>query len=306
MRDNPVKKKLLAGKPVFGTFGWEFLVPGLPMIAKSAGAEFLLMDMEHSGNDYDQIKAQAEMCRGIGIVPMARVATTQYQYVSRALDVGCMGVMVPMVNTAEQAEFFVSCTRYPPHGRRGAAFGFNHDDYEGGDISEKIRNLNERTLVMCLIETEEGIKNVDQIAAVPGVDVLWLGHFDLTNFLGIPAQFEHPTYVKAIEKMVNAARKHNKVLACMTGSEAWSREYWDKGFRLFAMGVDAHLLQGAIRTGIATLQSLAKAGDRMKPAQSRAPAQKEQSIQKQPRGRGTTQKKQPPRRQAARNGKTAQ
>ncbi|MEO8627056.1 MAG: hypothetical protein ABI612_03010, partial [Betaproteobacteria bacterium] len=69
MRENPVKKKLLSGQPVFGTFGWEFLVPGLPQIAKSAGAEFLLMDMEHAGTHYEQIKTQASLCRGIDIVP---------------------------------------------------------------------------------------------------------------------------------------------------------------------------------------------------------------------------------------------
>jgi 2-dehydro-3-deoxyglucarate aldolase/4-hydroxy-2-oxoheptanedioate aldolase len=163
-----------------------------------------------------------------------------------------------MVGSAEQAEFIVSCTRYPPEGRRGAAFGFAHDDYEAGSIAEKIRIAHERTLVICLIETAEGIQNIDKIAAVPGVDVLWLGHFDLTNFLGIPAQFDHPKYVKAIDKLVAAAKKHNKILACMTASEAWSREYWAKGFRLFAVGVDAHLLQGALRQGFDVLDGLAK------------------------------------------------
>ena len=260
MRDNPVKKKLLAGKPVFGTFGWDFLTSALPQVAKSAGAEFLLMDMEHNGANYDMIKTQAALCRGLDLVPMARAPANRYQYIARVLDAGCMGIMAPMVGSADEAQFIVSCTRYPPKGRRGAAFGFTADDYEGGDVAQKIRIADERTLVICLIETAEGIANVDKIAAVPGVDVLWLGHFDLTNFLGIPAQFDHPKYVKAIERLVAAAKKHNKVLACMTGSDAWSKEYWDKGFRLFAMGVDSHLLQGAIRQGIGTLQGLAGVG----------------------------------------------
>jgi len=260
MRGNPVKDKLLAGEAVFGAFGWEFLVAGLPQIVKSAGAQFLLLDMEHAGTHYDQVKTQAALCRGLDLVPMARVPTNQYQYISRALDVGCMGIMAPMVNSAEEAAFIVSCTRYPPLGRRGAAFGFAHDDYEGGDVAQKIRVANDRTLVICLIETADGIANIDQIAAVPGVDVLWLGHFDLTNFLGIPAQFDHPKYVQAIEKLVAAAKRYNKILACMTASDAWSREYWAKGFRLFAMGVDAHLLQGALRQGLQTLDGLKVGG----------------------------------------------
>lgn len=257
MRTNPVKQKLLRGEPVFGTFGWEFLVPGLAQIAKSVGAEFLLLDMEHSGAHYDLIKMQAAACRGIGVVPMARVPANQYTYIARALDAGMMGIMAPMVGSAEEAKFIVSCTRYPPKGRRGAAFGFGADDYAGGSVAEKIRVADERTMVMCLIETAEGIKNVDKIAAVPGVDVLWLGHFDLTNFLGIPAQFDHPVYLKAIDKLVAAAKKHNKVLACMTASDEWSRDYWARGFRLFSAGVDVHLLQGALRASLNTLNGLA-------------------------------------------------
>jgi 2-dehydro-3-deoxyglucarate aldolase/4-hydroxy-2-oxoheptanedioate aldolase len=167
-----------------------------------------------------------------------------------------MGIMAPMVASAEEARHIVSCTRYPPAGRRGAAFGFASDDYIGGRVADKIKIANERTLVMCLIETAEGIENVDKIAAVPGVDVLWLGHFDLTNFLGIPAQFDHPKYVKAIQNLTAAARKHGKVLACATGDDQWSRDYWDKGFRLFAVGIDSMLLQGALKQGMATLEAL--------------------------------------------------
>jgi 2-dehydro-3-deoxyglucarate aldolase/4-hydroxy-2-oxoheptanedioate aldolase len=117
---------------------------------------------------------------------------------------------------------------------------------------------------MCLIETAEGIENVEKIAAVPGVDVLWLGHFDLTNFLGIPAQFDHPKYVAAIKKMVAAAAKHDKILACMTADEKWSREYWEKGFRLFSVGIDSMLLQGALKQGIGVLQTLEETGKKVR------------------------------------------
>jgi len=262
MRDNPVKSKLRSGKGVFGTFGWEFMVPALPQIVRAAGAEFLLLDMEHSGADYETIKAQAQLCRGTGLVPLARVPANQYTYVARALDAGMMGVMAPMVGSAEEAEFIVSCTRYPPQGRRGAAFGFAHDDYLGGDVARKIRIANERTLVIILIETAEGIRNVEKIAAVPGVDVLWLGHFDLTNFLGIPAQFEHPKYLRAVERLVAAAKKHRKALGLMSAGEGWSREYWKLGFRMFAAGVDCHLYLAALRRELALLQGLATPGKR--------------------------------------------
>lgn len=258
MRKNPVKEKLLAGQPAFGAFGWEFLVPGLPQIVKAAGSEFLLIDMEHAGTSYETLKQQVALSRGIDLVPMVRVPANQYHYISRALDLGAMGIMAPMVGSAEEAKHIVSCTRYPPDGRRGAAFGFASDDYQGGSVTDKIQIANARTLVICLIETEEGVRNIDEIAAVPGVDVLWVGHFDLTNFLGIPAQFDHPKYTDAIDRVVAAARKHNKVLGFMSADDQWSRTYWEKGFRLFAFGVDSMLLQGALSAGLAMLRRLEK------------------------------------------------
>ena len=100
MRKNPVKEKLLAGQPAFGAFGWEFLVPGLPQIVKAAGAEFLLVDMEHAGTSYETLKQQVALSRGIDLVPMVRVPANQYHYISRALDLGAMGIMAPMVATA--------------------------------------------------------------------------------------------------------------------------------------------------------------------------------------------------------------
>jgi 2-keto-3-deoxy-L-rhamnonate aldolase RhmA len=257
MGENPVKQKLLRGEAAFGTMAFECFVPGLPQIVKAAGAEFLLFDMEHSGLEFETLKQLIAACRGIGLVPMCRVPAGQYHFIARALDIGAMGIMVPMVASAEEAAHVVACTRYPPQGRRGAAFGFAHDDYEGGSVADKMRVANERTLVMALIETAEGIGQVGKIAAVPGVDVLWLGHFDLTNFLGIPAQFEHPKYVRAVDRLTAAARRHGKVLACMSADEAWSRHYWALGFRLFAAGIDAHLLQWALRAALEPLRACA-------------------------------------------------
>ena len=105
-------------------------------------------------------------------------------------------------------------------------------------MTDIIKVADERTLVMCLIETAEGIDNVDKIAAVPGVDVLWLGHFDLTNFLGHSRAVRSPEVPGGDSEDDAAAKKHGKVLACMTADDNWSREYWDLGFRLFCVGVD--------------------------------------------------------------------
>ena len=255
MRDNPVKKSLAGGGTSFGSMVFEFFTPGMPRILANAGAEFALYCMEHTGAGFETLKPQFSLCRALGVVPLVRVPGTEYDFIARALDCGALGVMVPLVDTAEQAQFIVSCTRYPPEGRRGAAFGFAHDDYQGGDVAEKMRMIHERTLVIAMIETAKGLENVEAIAAVPGVDVLWLGHFDLTNFLGIPGDFSHSKYKDAVKRITAAADRHGKAAGYMAADTALGREYLGHGFRMIATGTDQGLLQAAIAGNIGAWRS---------------------------------------------------
>lgn len=248
MRENPVKQRLAGGGTALGSMVFEFFTPGMPRLLKNAGAEFALYCMEHTGASYETLKPQFALCRALGLVPLVRVPGTEYDFIARALDCGALGVMVPLVDTAEQARFIVSCTRYPPAGgRRGAAFGFAHDDYEGGDVVEKMRLIHERTLVIAMIETRSGLENVEEIAAVPGVDVLWLGHFDLSNFLGIPGQFSGAQFQDAVRRIAAAAKKHGKAAGYMAAGAALGREYLGHGFRMIATGTDQGMLQEATR-----------------------------------------------------------
>ena len=148
--------------------------------------------------------------------------------------------MVPMVGTARRSRRDRrACTRYPPTGRRGAAFGFAHDDYQGGDVAAKIAAIHARTMVIAQIETAEGLANVEAIAAVPGVDALWLGHFDLTNFMGIPGAFRHPDVPRrGATASSPRATRHGKAAAFLATDDDWARDYAANGFRLIAYGID--------------------------------------------------------------------
>jgi 2-dehydro-3-deoxyglucarate aldolase/4-hydroxy-2-oxoheptanedioate aldolase len=248
MQNNPVKQALASGGRAFGSMIFEFFTPGMPRLLQNAGAEYAMYCMEHTGASYETLKPQFALCRALGVVPLVRVPGTEYDFIARALDCGALGVMVPLVDTAAQAELIVSCTRYPPAGgRRGAAFGFAHDDFEGGDVVQKMKTIHERTLVIAMIETRQGLENVDAIAAVPDVDVLWLGHFDLSNFLGIPGQFSSPVFQDAIKRIVGAAKKHGKAAGYMAASAALGQEYLGHGFRMIATGTDQGMLQEATR-----------------------------------------------------------
>ena len=167
MRRNNVREKLKEGRVVYGIMAAEFFTPGFCQIASNAGAEFIIFDMEHGGVGIDILKAQMAFARGVGVAPLVRVPGIAYHLIAPALDAGAMGIMAPMVETREQAENLAKWCRYRPEGIRGLGFGVGHDDYHGGDIVTAIREENDRTLVIGLVETAEGIDNADEIFQRP-------------------------------------------------------------------------------------------------------------------------------------------
>ncbi len=250
MRENPVKTKLGRGEAQFGTMMFELFNPGVPAILAAAGADFVVYDMEHSGVTDDEIKRQIAYCRGLDLVPMVRPPAKQYNHVARLLDLGAMGFVFQMVESAEEAAEIVSWTRYPPGGVRGAMFGGAHDDYSPGDVAEKIQIADRRTLVAVLIETTAGLANVEEIMAVPGVDVGHVGHFDLSLTMGIPAQFDHPDFKAAITKIVTACQANDKPAGCLVPDIAWGKDWMAQGFRMISYSYDIGLLGDSLRAGI--------------------------------------------------------
>jgi len=254
MRTNPVRAKLKAGKTVYGMFAVEFFSPGLCQIAANAGAEFVLFDMEHGGVGIDVLKAQFAFARGVGIAPLVRVPGLHYHLIAPVLDAGAMGIMVPMLETKEQAEQLAAWCRYRPQGRRGLGFGVGHDDYQRGDVNAKAEAENERTLVIALVETATGIANVDQILAVEGIDIGWLGHYDLTDSMGIRAEFDRPEFAAAVGRLVAACDANGKAAGILVTSVAMAREWRAKGFRCLSYGTDAGLLQATLGEAIGQLR----------------------------------------------------
>lgn len=246
IRDNPVRAKLAAGGTAEGVFAAEFFSPGFCQIAAGCGAEFVIFDQEHGAVGIDTLKAQIAFARGAGIAPFVRVPGLAYHLVAPVLDAGAFGIMVPMIETAAQAESLARWCRYRPEGVRGLGFGVGHDDYDRGDVVAKMRAENERTLVIALIETATGIENADAILAVPGIDVGWLGHYDLTNTMGITAEFEHPRFQSAVETLLAACARHGKAPAILAGTLEAARAWRARGFRCLACGTDIGLLQSAL------------------------------------------------------------
>ena len=258
MKPNAIKKDVLAGKPVAGAMVFEFFSPGMSAVLANAGCRFVLYDMEHTGLGFETLKWLFAGCRGLPIEPMVRVPRGEYTFIARALDLGARGVMIPMVESEEHAKAIVQACRYPPVGRRGAAFGFAQCDYLGGDVGEKIRKYHERTLVIAQIETERGLEQVEKIAAVDGIDVLWVGHFDLSNFMGIPARFDDPRFDAAMRKVAQVARQRGKAAGFMATDAAWITRAREMGFTMIAAGTDTGVLELGMRNLVNQIQEGAR------------------------------------------------
>lgn len=250
-----LKQSLQTNGHAFGSMAMEFLTPGLPAIMAAAGAEFGLFDMEHTGAGLETMKTMIAGCRGIGVAPLVRVPRGEYHFIARALDIGAHGIMIPMVGSANQAAHIADCAHYPPVGHRGAAFGVAHDDYKATDPATAMARAAARTLVIAQIETTEGLHAVEAIAATPNIDVIWLGHFDLTNFMGIPGQFQHPQYLAAVRRIADAAKAHGKIAGILAMNDAWAQEYWRHGYRMIAYGLDHMLFQAALKAGLEKMRA---------------------------------------------------
>jgi 2-dehydro-3-deoxyglucarate aldolase/4-hydroxy-2-oxoheptanedioate aldolase len=258
MNPNAVKARLQRGGVSLGTMAFEFNTTGLPRIIAQAGAEFAIFDMEHTGWSIETVRMLVAVSRSTDLLPLVRIPAVEYHFVARVLDMGAAGIMAPMVESVEQARRLVQSAKYPPVGRRGTAFGVAHDDYSGGDIVEKIHSANRETLLIAQIETAAGVEHVEEIAAVEGIDVLWIGQFDLSTSLGIPGQFNHPRFQEAQAMVLDACRRHNKTPGIMGVSVADCRGMLDQGFRMVAYSGDLWIYQTALREGLAELTKRAK------------------------------------------------
>jgi 2-keto-3-deoxy-L-rhamnonate aldolase RhmA len=251
-----VRRRLYAGERVYGTMAFEFFTPGLIPLLHAAGCEYVVLDMEHSGVSIETIKQQIAYARGLDVAVWVRVPELRYAAVARVLDAGADGVMVPMLETAEQAKDLVRFARYR-HGERGCAFGMAHDHYRPGDPAAVMQSANQRIVLIALIETVKGIENCAAIMAAPGLDVGWLGHYDLTNDQGITGQFDHPRFVAAAERLAEACRVAGKTAASLDASLDFLRAQAARGYRLLGYGQDIAVLRAGYSQGLRALRDFA-------------------------------------------------
>ena len=250
MTHNPVRQTLRAGGTVFGTMAFEFFTPGLARVLAAAGAEYVILDQEHSGAGVDTIKAQCALARGAGIVPIVRVPNCTKELICPVLDAGALGIMVPMVESAEEAQALVQWCRYRPLGKRGLGLGLANDDYLPLPPRAAIQAANESVLTIAMIETVAGLRNARAILGTPGIDLGWIGHFDLSDSLGITGDFTDPRFTTAEADIIAAGREVGTPLGWLANTGAQARDGITRGFRALCLSTDVALLRNALAAEI--------------------------------------------------------
>jgi 2-keto-3-deoxy-L-rhamnonate aldolase RhmA len=254
--------KELAGArtPKFGHFIVEFATPGIGHILKSAGCDFVLFDLEHSGFGFETVKSALRYFEAADLPAIVRVPSKEYHHIARAMDMGAEGIMLPMVGNVGEVRHIIDSMKYHPVGKRGVALQVAHDRYRPGTVHEKLASANRRTTLFCQIETAEGVENADAIAAIDGVDCLWVGHFDLSSSLGIPGEFGHKRFTDAIATVAKATKKHKKAYGRLVPTVEQGIEINKLGFDFICYSGDVWVLHNALAEAIGALRKGCKAG----------------------------------------------
>ena len=252
MRPNPVKRKLQHDEVALGLMLMS-ADPHVPGIAAGAGYDFVMADLEHTSTTLRELEAVVRAADAAGIVPLTRVAGSTKADILGVLETGVRGIMVPAVESAEEARTVIDAACYAPIGRRGVYYLGYSSDYGRVPPAEHFRTCNEELLIILQIETVRGVENVAEIASVPGADCLLVGPGDLTQALGVPWEFDHAAVWDAIARTFRTTRLHGKVAGIMPPTPDYARRCLDEGARLMLWGPDLALLQRAAREDAAIL-----------------------------------------------------
>ncbi|AZI35627.1 2,4-dihydroxyhept-2-ene-1,7-dioic acid aldolase [Caenibius tardaugens NBRC 16725] len=238
-------KQKVAQAPQFGL--WLALADHYSAeISAGAGFDFLLLDGEHSPIDLRTILGQLQAIAAYDVAPVVRPPTDDPVLIKQLLDIGANNLLIPMVETAEQARTIVASTRYPPLGFRGVGSGIARAARWGND-PEYMQTANDNICLILQIESVAGLANLEAIAATDGVDGIFFGAVDLSASMGLLGQPNHPDVIEAIDTAMGKVQACGKFAGFLSADDAISRHFLANGANFAAVGVDALLLSNAAR-----------------------------------------------------------
>jgi 4-hydroxy-2-oxoheptanedioate aldolase len=241
----PLRARTLAGETLFGTFLNLGSIQAAEVCAR-AGLDWVLVDLEHGSGTEADLLPQLTAIASAGVTALVRVEEGTRLRIGRVLDLGADGVMVPQVGSAAAARDVADWLRYPPAGKRGVALSTRGLRYGAGG-HDSVDARNEEIVGIVQIESRAGVEAAADMAAIEGIDVLFVGPADLTHALGIRGQVDHPEFDAAIRTVANAARSHGKAAGIMLWKAEEAARYAALGYTIFSLSTDGGLLNAAIR-----------------------------------------------------------
>jgi len=242
MKDNYLKKKLIEGKNIFGT--WTMISSHITIdIISSTNLDFVIIDMEHGTMSFETVEKMIDSAKLRGVGPIIRVENKEENTLLRALETNPLGIMVPHIKNETEAKKIVNSCKYHPEGKRGLSPYTKVHDYSHDDISEKLHFTNENILIGVLVEGKKGIENIDKISKVDGLDLIYMGIYDISQSIGKPGKLFDEEVISLQKKCVNIIKSNNKY----AGSFAKNLDYVDilykSGFQFIAYLVDCAILR---------------------------------------------------------------
>lgn len=258
MRPNKVKRALNNGQVQIGTWVNTLGVPQITQMLATAGFDFVYIDMEHSSFSIETVGNLCYAALAAGIVPIVRPSAKEPHLLCRPLDNGAMGLIVPHVDTAEEAQLVVKATKFPPMGERGANVRGVHTNYAKVKAADYTKSTDEETLLIVQLESDRAIRNVDEILSVDGIDGAVIGRGDLSADLGIQGERDHPEIIKRVEIMIDACRRHKKIPGLLVQDVASAKEWISKGIRLVPYANEMSILMTASSKAVDEIREFAE------------------------------------------------
>ena len=257
---NGLRSRLENGQTVFGPF-MKLGSPEVVEIAGLAGFDFVILDTEHGPLTSETIQDLVRAAEVVRVSPIVRVYENNAALIGRSLDVGAQGILVPHISSQEEAAALAEAARFGPNGQRGVCCYVRAAGFSDTDRFEYFRNANENTLVVAMVEGKEGIANLDKILSIPGLDVIFVGPYDLSQSLGVPGQVKNPIVTQEMQRVVEKVRSADLAVGTFVDDVESAKRWADLGVQFISFSVDVGILYRAMKSIVEALKSNMASGN---------------------------------------------
>ena len=244
MNKSHIKNKMYSGEVCLGT--WLFLPsPEVVEIIGLAGLDFVVIDMEHSPITYENTSSMIVAAESKGIAPYVRIPELSASHILRTLDTGAHGINIPHVETANDVNKIIQYSKYHPLGERGMAPSTRAGKYTLKTNKKILKKENDETLVVLLLESEGSLDNVEEMIDIEGVDVIYIGPYDLSQAMGLPGEVDHPDVLNNMERIFSIVNKSGKIAGSFANTPQRAKRLKNLGINYLTCETDGTLLRSA-------------------------------------------------------------